>query len=304
MNDVYIVPQALAYIYSGKLVNDCNNTVFKGVYSDKECCIKVVSKHSKITSIIPNTIYLEEAVLKYLKSKRVEHVPKLMHSFEDRVYKCYITNWIDGDELFQLITSNKLLIAQKYDILIKLCNVVQRLHDIGVVHRDIKPSNIIVDHQLDVHLIDFGFAVLREYRWKRNLCQTSVGTGPLYTRTYNSHWHSKHIRSSRNLSLMFDFSVKCDVFALVETIYATLAGYNSKNHYKIVHDNHFLDELHQINSAFRYEDMVDLKCVRDRLVYYTEVHHCKLSRKAHITSFVMIQDIVSKSITKLCGKYA
>lgn len=44
----------------------------------------------------------------------------------------------------------------------RLSALVDRVHAAGVVHRDIKPSNVLVTDQLEVGLVDFGTACLRD----------------------------------------------------------------------------------------------------------------------------------------------
>ena len=45
------------------------------------------------------------------------------------------------------------------DIMRQVLSAVAYIHSNGVVHRDIKLDNILLDSQLKVKLIDFGFAI-------------------------------------------------------------------------------------------------------------------------------------------------
>jgi len=48
-------------------------------------------------------------------------------------------------------------------IIIKLINIINKLHSLNIIHRDIKPSNICIKNN-DVYLIDFAFSVKYTYR--------------------------------------------------------------------------------------------------------------------------------------------
>lgn len=47
-------------------------------------------------------------------------------------------------------------LSTKIRLLVKVCVIVDRLHQRGIVHGDLKPSNIIVSPNLSISLIDFG----------------------------------------------------------------------------------------------------------------------------------------------------
>ena len=52
----------------------------------------------------------------------------------------------------------------------QLLDAVDYMHNEGIVHRDLKPENIIVDEQMNLKVLDFGFSAhqnideLTEYR--------------------------------------------------------------------------------------------------------------------------------------------
>jgi serine/threonine-protein kinase len=70
-----------------------------------------------------------------------------------------VMEWVEGRLLRQvLVTHGKLPLERAVRIAVAICEVLQYIHDNGVVHRDLKPENIMVDSQDRVKLIDFGIA--------------------------------------------------------------------------------------------------------------------------------------------------
>ena len=87
--------------------------------------------------------------------------------------------YIDGGDLFDFLKDNfgQRGMGESFARLVMrdvLCSL-EYIHSKGVVHRDVKLENLLVDEQMGVKLIDFGFAT------DRNI---EVLTQPLGTRQY------------------------------------------------------------------------------------------------------------------------
>ena len=87
--------------------------------------------------------------------------------------------YIEGGDLFDFLKDNfgQRGMGESFARLVMrdvLCSL-EYIHSKGVVHRDVKLENLLVDEQMGVKLIDFGFAT------DRNI---EVLTQPLGTRQY------------------------------------------------------------------------------------------------------------------------
>ena len=75
---------------------------------------------------------------------------------------CLVMSYHPGETLKSLIYAHAKLpilnLQQKMTIFLHSCQVVNRLHQIGLVHLDLKPANFIVKPNLEVVLIDFGLS--------------------------------------------------------------------------------------------------------------------------------------------------
>ncbi|MFN5064541.1 MAG: serine/threonine protein kinase [Aphanizomenon sp.] len=91
--------------------------------------------------------------------KGLDHpgIPSYLHSFETSDGFCLIQEYIHGSTLAEPRSFSPAEIKQ---IAIKILEILVYLQNRipSVIHRDIKPENILVDEQINVYLIDFGFA--------------------------------------------------------------------------------------------------------------------------------------------------
>jgi serine/threonine protein kinase len=65
---------------------------------------------------------------------------------------------IRGQALLQYAVAERLSIAQRVELTIKICEAIQHAHANGIIHRDLKPGNILVDESGQPKILDFGVA--------------------------------------------------------------------------------------------------------------------------------------------------
>lgn len=75
---------------------------------------------------------------------------------------CLVMSYHSGETLKSLLYAHAKLpllnLPQKMTIFLHSCQVVNRLHQFGLMHLDLKPANFIVKPNLEVVLIDFGLS--------------------------------------------------------------------------------------------------------------------------------------------------
>lgn len=74
----------------------------------------------------------------------------------DRVF--IVSDFIDGVTLAEFLQVRTLNFRQATELCIKLANALHEAHQQGVIHRDLKPGNIMIDHDGEPYLMDFGLA--------------------------------------------------------------------------------------------------------------------------------------------------
>ena len=86
-----------------------------------------------------------------------------------------VYEYVPGFSLAQLVENHGPLPRTLIEsVMGDLCHAVGCLHARGIVHRDITPNNVIVDEQLNSHLVDLGIA--RQWSDGRAKDTTTLGT--------------------------------------------------------------------------------------------------------------------------------
>lgn len=98
---------------------------------------------------------VESRVLGSVKSP---FIVQLFYSFEDsgKYYTCM--EYVDGTDMFSVISKGSLTIDDIRCYLLELATALHDMHKQGIIYRDLKPENILLDKCGHIKLIDFGSA--------------------------------------------------------------------------------------------------------------------------------------------------
>ena len=69
-----------------------------------------------------------------------------------------VMDYVRGQRLDQYIRSAGLCLEDALRLFVTICQAVNSAHQKGIIHRDLKPSNILVDHEGNPKILDFGLA--------------------------------------------------------------------------------------------------------------------------------------------------
>ncbi|WP_372369737.1 protein kinase [Candidatus Uabimicrobium sp. HlEnr_7] len=94
---------------------------------------------------------------------------------EDKQY-FFAMDLIEGQTLDQLLQNNTLDFNDVVTIVLQIAVAVEYAHSHGVIHRDLKPANILLTHELEPKVTDFGLAKVAHEDQKLSQKGMIIGT--------------------------------------------------------------------------------------------------------------------------------
>ena len=155
-------------------------------------------------------MFIREA--RSLAKLRHPNIVGVHRAFEENGTAYMALDLIDGCDLDQVLEVNKTTLPPKgvKDMLLRLLDAIETIHDQDLLHRDISPDNIVIEKDGNPVLIDFGAA---------------RGDASRRTRAVSSLLVVKDGYSPQEFYMAGSIQAPCsDLYALAATFYHVLSG--------------------------------------------------------------------------------
>lgn len=124
--------------------------------------MKIVNKVNVIVNDQTDSVKSERKVLATIDNP---WIVKLAFSFQDPVNLYFVLEFVQGGDLFSLLSRLTVFDEQTAKFYIaEIALAIDSVHKLGFVHRDIKPDNILITTKGHVKLADFGLSTQFEKR--------------------------------------------------------------------------------------------------------------------------------------------
>ncbi len=128
--------------------------VVRDIETGERYCMKTPS-----VNFDDDLAYIERFIMESWIGSRINspHVVKVIESTREKNWLYYLTEYIEGITLEQWIKENPQPAVQDVTyILAQIEKGLRAMHRREILHQDIKPGNIMIDHNGEVKIIDFG----------------------------------------------------------------------------------------------------------------------------------------------------
>jgi CHASE2 domain-containing sensor protein len=175
-------PRLPNYTIIGQVGKGGFGVVYKAIHHAKERteALKVLfSKTPLLTEYFQNEVHL-------IARLRHPNIATLYDAQLSTPPLYYTMEFVEGERLSEYLKRGNVSLAERIGIIKSVAQAVSYAHTQGVVHRDLKPQNILLDHDGQARVVDFGISVkLAEVRAPEADAATSKGReGPVGTVGY------------------------------------------------------------------------------------------------------------------------
>ncbi|XP_063714547.1 serine/threonine-protein kinase MARK2-like isoform X3 [Symsagittifera roscoffensis] len=127
----------------------------KHLPSDKDVAVKIVDKN-KLNASSLTKLHREVKIM-----KMVEHpnIVRLYEVIEERNFMYLIMEYASGGEVFDYLVAHGRMKEKEARVKFRqIVSAIQYCHAKNIIHRDLKAENLLLDHEMNIKIADFGFS--------------------------------------------------------------------------------------------------------------------------------------------------
>lgn len=122
---------------------------------EREVAIKVLKRGTDTDEVL-RRFRAERQILAKLDHPCITQLFDAGVTSDDLPY--FIMELVSGQPITSFANAKNLSLRSRLELFLKVCSAVRAAHENAIIHRDIKPSNVLVKHDGQPKLLDFGIA--------------------------------------------------------------------------------------------------------------------------------------------------
>jgi eukaryotic-like serine/threonine-protein kinase len=126
---------------------------------EKRVAIKVLKRGTDTDEVL-RRFRIERQILANLEHPNITRLLDAGITSDGLPY--FVMEFIEGKPITQFVQRENVDLRGRLKLFLKVCSAVDLAHRHHIIHRDIKPGNVLVNHEGEPKLLDFGIAKLLE----------------------------------------------------------------------------------------------------------------------------------------------
>mmetsp|Transcript_3443 Transcript_3443/g.3199 ORF Transcript_3443/g.3199 Transcript_3443/m.3199 type:complete len:173 (+) Transcript_3443:1-519(+) len=126
------------------------------IYTGEKVAVKILEKDKIMEVADVERVAREIYILKLIRHPNIIQLYEIIETGK-QLY--LIMEYASGGELFEyIVNKGKVKEPEAAKFFHQIINGVNYLHNLGIVHRDLKPENLLLDHNKEIKIVDFGLS--------------------------------------------------------------------------------------------------------------------------------------------------
>lgn len=126
------------------------------IFTAEKVAVKILEKDKILEVSDVERVAREIHILKLIRHPNIIQLYEIIETTK-QLY--LIMEYASGGELFEYIVKyNRVKEPEAAKFFHQIINGVNYLHHLGIVHRDLKPENLLLDHNKNIKIVDFGLS--------------------------------------------------------------------------------------------------------------------------------------------------
>jgi len=124
---------------------------------EKRVAIKILKRGTDTDEVL-RRFRIERQILANLEHPNITRLLDAGTTNDGLPY--FVMEFIEGTPITHFVQRENVNLRGRLKLFLKICSAVQLAHESQIIHRDIKPTNVLVKHDGEPKLLDFGIAKL------------------------------------------------------------------------------------------------------------------------------------------------
>ncbi len=124
---------------------------------EKRVAIKVLKRGTDTDEVL-RRFRIERQILAQLEHPNITRLLDAGTTNDGLPY--FVMEFVEGTPISHFVQRENLDLRSRLQLFLKVCSAVSLAHRNQIIHRDIKPTNVLVGHDREPKLLDFGIAKL------------------------------------------------------------------------------------------------------------------------------------------------